>query len=123
MLTINRKNFDYNAQQQAFVAQFIPATDIDDQGRTNPYPLMRVEAKIGNTTFAKTDAVFTTASETRCRECHSAGKIAGNEDVWRMPVTTDQLVAPDGKSPGPATGAGSFDPGADSHKALATSHS
>jgi hypothetical protein len=110
------QKFDYNAQQQAFVAQFIPATDIDDQGRTNPYPLMRVEAKIGNTTFAKTDAVFTTASETRCRECHSAGKIAGDEDVWRMPVTTDELVAPDGKSPGPATGAGSFDPGADPTK-------
>jgi hypothetical protein len=110
------QNFDYNANQQSFVAQFIPASDIDDKGRTNPYPLMRVEAKIGDKVVTKTDAVFTTASETRCRECHAAGKIAGDEDVWRMPVTTDELVAPDGKSPGPATGDGSYDPGVDPMK-------
>ncbi len=111
------KKFDYSPEKQIFAAQFIPASDIDDQGRTNPYPLMRVEAKVGNKTAAKTDAVYTTASETRCRECHSQGKIAGDEDVWRMPVTTDELLAPDGKSPGAATGAGSFDPGVDPTKA------
>ena len=109
------QNFDYSDNQKSFVAQFIPASDIDDKGRANPYPLMRVEAKIGNEVVAKTDAVFTTASETRCRECHAAGKIAGDEDVWRMPVTTDELVAPDGK-PGPATGAGNYDPGVDPMK-------
>jgi hypothetical protein len=110
------KKFDYSHEKQNFTAQFLPASDIDDQGRTNPYPLMRVEAKVGNQTVAKTDAVYTTASETRCRECHTPGKIAGDEDVWRMPVTTDELVAPDGVSPGPATGAGSFDPGTDPKK-------
>ncbi|MEN9757344.1 MAG: hypothetical protein RL755_1531 [Pseudomonadota bacterium] len=110
------QNFDYNANQQSFVAQFIPSSDIDDKGRTNPYPLMRVEAKLGTKVVAKTDAVYTSASETRCRECHAAGKIAGDEDVWRMPVSTDELVAPDGKSPGPATGAGNYDPGVDPMK-------
>jgi hypothetical protein len=110
------KKFDYSPEKQNFTAQFLPASDIDDQGRTNPYPLMRVEAKVGNKTVAKTDAVYTTASETRCRECHAAGKIAGDEDVWRMPVSVDELLAPDGKSPGAATGAGSFDPGTDPSK-------
>ena len=109
------QKFDYNVNQQAFVAQFVPASDIDDQGRTNPYPLMRVEAKVADKTVAKTDTVYTTASETRCRECHASGKIAADEDVWRMPVTTDELVAPDG-TPGPATGAGNYDPGKDPTK-------
>ncbi len=108
------QKFNYNSQQQAFVAQFIPVSDIDDQGRTNPYPLMRVEAKIGDKVIAKTDTVYTTASETRCRECHAQGKIAGDEDVWRMPVSVDELTV-NGK-PGAATGAGSFDPGADATK-------
>lgn len=110
------QKFSYSPEKQNFAAQFLPVTDIDDQGRTNPYPLMRVEAKVKGKTVAKTDAVYTTASETRCRECHSAGKIAGDEDVWRMPVSTDELLALDGKSPGPATGAGSFDPGSDPTK-------
>ncbi|MDD5753794.1 MAG: PKD domain-containing protein, partial [Methylococcales bacterium] len=109
------QTFAYSPEKQNFAAQFIPASDIDDQGRTNPYPLMRVEAKVGGKTVAKTDAVYTTASETRCRECHSQGKIAGDEDVWRIPVSTDELLAPNGK-PGAATGAGSFDPGADATK-------
>jgi hypothetical protein len=110
------QKLDYLADQQAFIGQFIPASDIDDQGRTNPYPLFRVEAmdKSGRT-VAKTDAVYTTASETGCRECHTPGGIAANEEVWRTPVTEAELKSPDG-SPGPATGAGSFDPGADATK-------
>ncbi|MFI3215899.1 MAG: PKD domain-containing protein, partial [Methylococcales bacterium] len=56
------QNFDYSDNQKSFVAQFIPASDIDDKGRANPYPLMRVEAKIADKVVAKTDAVFTTAS-------------------------------------------------------------
>lgn len=110
------QKLDYSADQQAFVGQFIPASDVDDQGRTNPYPLFRVEAmdKSGNT-VAKTDAVYTTASETGCRECHTPGGIAANEDVWRTPVTEDEIRNPDG-SPGPATGAGSFVSGKDPAK-------
>lgn len=110
------QKLDYLADQQAFIAQFIPASDIDDQGRTNPYPLFRLEARDkSGTTVAKTDAVYTTASETGCRDCHAAGGIAANENVWRTPVTEAELKNADG-SPGPATGAGSFDPGADPTK-------
>lgn len=99
--------FDYASGQNAFVAQNIPLTDIDDQGRTNPYPLLRVEAKdsTGNR-VAATDAVYTTASETGCRACHLKGGIAG-ADIWRTPVHERELKNADG-SPGPATGAGSF---------------
>lgn len=103
---------DYNSIQAMFTSQFIPITDIDDKGRTNPYPLLRVEAKTKgtDTTVAKTDAVYTTASETRCRECHLPGGIAADEDVWRRPVTESEKLNADG-TPGPATGAGEFSPG------------
>jgi hypothetical protein len=101
------QKFDYNADLQTFVAQNIPATSTDDQGRINPYPLMRVEAKTGNKTLAKTDAVYTTASETACRTCHIRGEKGADHTVWRTPVTIDELLKPDG-SRGPATGEGQF---------------
>ncbi|MEQ1529751.1 MAG: PKD domain-containing protein [Methylococcales bacterium] len=115
----NPQPFAFRADQNAFVAQMIPASDIDDQGRTNPYPLMRVEAKdkAGNV-VAKADAVYTTASDTRCRECHAKGEMGSDNTVWRTPVTEDELKDPnDAGKPGPATGAGSYAPGADPMKA------
>lgn len=106
------QKFDYNGDLQKFTAQFIPSTDIDDKGRTNPYPLMRVEAKLpgSTTTVAATDAVYTTAAETRCRECHLKGKIAAPADLWRTPVSETELKNADGTR-GPATGVGKFPPG------------
>ncbi|MGI9212276.1 MAG: PKD domain-containing protein, partial [Methylococcaceae bacterium] len=107
----------FDRTQQKFIAQFIPASDVDDQGRVNPYPLMRVEVadKKSKKVVARTDTVYTTASETRCRECHAKGKIAADDTVWRTPVSESELVNADG-TPGPATGAGSFDPGVDPTK-------
>jgi hypothetical protein len=102
------QSIPFNSYQDAFVAQFIPVSDIDDNGRTNPYPLLRVQAKdkSGNT-IATTDAVYTTASETRCRECHTPGGLAADENVWRMPVSEDELKDyVDPTKPGPATGRG-----------------
>ncbi len=115
----NPQPFAFKADQNAFVAQMIPASDIDDQGRTNPYPLMRVEAKdkSGNV-LAKADAVYSTASDTRCRECHAKGKMGSDNAVWRTPVTEEELTDPlDPSKPGPATGAGSYAPGTDPAKA------
>jgi len=102
----------YNSSQNAFVAQFIPASNVDDKGRVNPYPVMRVEAKVDGATVAKADTVYTTASETRCRECHLPGGIAADDDVWRTPVTEAELTLANG-APGPATGAGSYGPDTD----------
>lgn len=101
------QKFDYVSDQQAFVAQNIPLTPIDDQGRTNPYPLLRVEAKEDGESVAATDAVYTTASETGCVSCHYKGGKGADDTVWRTPVTIDELVNPDG-TPGPATGKGAF---------------
>lgn len=106
----------YSDEAKAFVAQFIPVSSTDDQGRTNPYPLFRVEAKgASGETIATTDAVYTSASEVACRECHTKGKEGADDQVWRTPVTEEELIALEG-GPGPATGAGSFPGGADPSK-------
>jgi hypothetical protein len=104
------QKFDYSAAQQSFVAQNIPATSVDDQGRTNPFPVFKVEAKDSNgATIAATDAVYTTASETGCSHCHTKGEKGSDDKVWRTPVTISELLTSDGK-PGPATGKGAFLP-------------
>ena len=104
--------FDYSNALQKFTAQFIPSTNIDDKGRTNPYPLMRVQAKDKATgaVVAAADAVYTTAGESRCRDCHNKGQVAAPADLWRTPVVETELKNADG-TPGPATGAGKFAPG------------
>ena len=61
-----------------FAADGIPALPVDDQGRSNAYPLFRVQAidKTGNLTgipgtiLASTDAVAPVASEADCQNCH-----------------------------------------------------
>lgn len=108
------QKMDYSSDQMAFVAQFIPMSDIDDQGRVNPYPLLRVEARDkAGAVVAKADAVYTAASETRCRECHLPGGLGSDDEVWRTPVTESEMTDPnDPGKPGPATGAGSFVAGA-----------
>lgn len=113
----------YNPDQKAFVAQFVPITNVDDNGRVNPYPVLHVEAKDkSGATVAKADTVYSTASETRCRECHLPGGVAADDNVWRTPISEDELTLPDGpdadtnSDPGLATGAGSYDPGRDATK-------
>ncbi len=52
----------------------IPITPIDDVGRANAYPMMRLVAKntIG-TVLAKTDVVLPVSGEMDCRACHGSG--------------------------------------------------
>ena len=66
-----------------FAANFLPLTDIDDQGRVNPYPLLRVEAvdQANHKVVAATDGVVTASRDFHCRECHAKGKVAANRDA------------------------------------------
>lgn len=75
-----------------FSAPMIPLTDVDDKGRTNPYPLMRVEAKKAGRTVAAADAVLASSSEFKCRDCHAKGQIAADGEVWRTPVTLEDTL-------------------------------
>ena len=56
-----------------FSAEGVPIMPIDDQGRSNAYPLMRVQAiaKGTNQVLASTDIVLPVASEADCQSCHA----------------------------------------------------
>jgi|GEM_PF-6105786 len=54
-----------------WTADGIPMLPIDDAGRNNPYPLMRIQAKLNNSTVASTDIVLPVASEADCQNCHA----------------------------------------------------
>jgi hypothetical protein len=52
-------------------ADGIPMLPVDDAGRSNPYPLMRIQAKKNGSILASTDVVLPVASEADCHNCHA----------------------------------------------------
>ena len=65
--------FGYVAEElNWFEAAGIPFAAYDDFGRENPYPLVRVQAIVGNETVASTDTVLPISGEASCKNCHSA---------------------------------------------------
>ena len=63
-----------------FAADGIPLIPVDDAGRANAYPLMRVAAsdKATGKPLAFTDIVLPVASEADCQNCHADPSDAGN---------------------------------------------
>lgn len=63
-----------------FTAQGIPLTSIDDRGRFNSYPLMRIQAVEASTgqVLATTDAVAPVSTEVDCRDCHAVGEVGAD---------------------------------------------
>ncbi len=61
-------------------AQGIPLTSVDDQGRLNSYPILRIQAvdNTNGTTLATTDVVAPVSAEVDCRDCHSAGQVGAD---------------------------------------------
>jgi len=57
-----------------FAADGIPITPVDDEGRSNAYPLMRIQAKnkTSGEILASTDIVLPVASEADCQGCHAS---------------------------------------------------
>lgn len=74
----------YDEEFGWFSAFGIPITAVDDQGRMNSYPLMRVQAVETGTgsVLATTDAVVPVSTEVDCRDCHALGKIGADPVVW-----------------------------------------
>jgi PKD repeat protein len=56
----------------------VPFAAFDDAGRENPYPLVRVQAKSGNTVLATVDTVLPISGEANCQGCHAASYDGGN---------------------------------------------
>jgi hypothetical protein len=63
-----------------FTAQGIPMTSVDDMGRFNSYPLMRVQAVDidSGEVLATTDAVVPVSTEVDCRDCHAIGEVGAD---------------------------------------------
>ncbi|MEY3219470.1 MAG: hypothetical protein RIT27_827 [Pseudomonadota bacterium] len=70
----------FNNINGLFSAEGIPITPIDDTGRVNPYPLMRISAHdtSSGTLLTSTDIVVPVAQETDCQNCHATGKMAAS---------------------------------------------
>ncbi len=80
-------------------AQGIPLTNIDDKGRLNSYPLMRIQAvdNASGQVVATTDVVTPVSAEVDCRDCHTAGKVGANPNARKngpafiAPASSDRL--------------------------------
>jgi len=59
------------SQSNWWSADGIPMLPIDDSGRSNPYPLMRVQATLNTDVLATSDIVLPVASEADCQNCHA----------------------------------------------------
>jgi len=81
----------YDPLKRWFSAEGIPITPIDDQGLTNPYPLMRVTAfsKATGRELAHLDIVVPVAQETDCQNCHATGGIAASDPTIPWSSTGD----------------------------------
>ena len=89
----------FDGTKKWFTAQGIPMTSIDDAGRFNSYPLMRVQAvELGSgEVLATTDAVVPVSTEVDCRDCHALGEVGADSSVreggpmFIPPVTGDRV--------------------------------
>jgi hypothetical protein len=84
-----------------FAAEGIPMTPVDDFGRTNPFPLVRVQAqdKTGSLTgtkgavIASIDTVVPVAAELTCYKCHASKKDGGTGLAACIPGTDANCTA------------------------------
>ena len=98
------KNFPFGSTISSanwFAADGIPMSPIDDKGRENAYPLMRVAAKDkkGNK-LGSIDVVLPTASEADCQNCHADPNDAGN-GLGSSFASADFNVISKAQAPGP----------------------
>jgi hypothetical protein len=93
-----------------FSADGIPILPIDDAGRTNPYPLMRVQAVTKGADATQSanvrgsvDIVLPVASEADCRNCHNGvdGRAAVFASVTKYANGTPWPIAQEATAPGP----------------------
>ena len=85
-----------------FAADGIPILPVDDAGRPNAYPLMKVAAidKATGKQLAATDVVLPVASEADCQNCHADPGDAGN-GVAATFASVDFDVVRAADAPGP----------------------
>ena len=93
-----------------FSADGIPILPVDDAGRSNPYPLMRVQAvakganpQTASSIRGSVDIVLPVASEADCRNCHNGvdGRASVFASVTKYANGTPWPIAQEADAPGP----------------------
>ncbi len=89
--TPDQAGFEWNAQAALFKAEGVPIVPVDDAGRVNRFPLMRVSAfdKANGSTIAHLDVVLPVSEETTCSDCHATGAAAARESGVAWSTTAD----------------------------------
>jgi hypothetical protein len=79
-----------------FKAEGTPITNVDDYGRQNSYPLMRVEAtaKSDGSVLAAIDAVVPVSTEVDCRDCHVKGLVGADPDARAVDLGFIESLTP-----------------------------
>ena len=68
------QGMSFDATLPWFIATGIPIIPVDDAGKTNTYPMMRLTARTtAGQVLATADVVLPVSSEMDCRACHAAG--------------------------------------------------
>lgn len=78
------RKFSWHKHLGLFAAEGIPMLPIDDAGKTNRYPLLRVTAfdKASGAKLASVDTVVPVSEETTCSNCHATGALAATGSGW-----------------------------------------
>lgn len=94
--TPGERQFGWNAKLGLFSAEGIPVLPIDDQGRVNRYPLMRIEAhdKQSGKLLGSVDTVLPVSEETTCQNCHQTGKSAAPTAATPHPYDPALVATP-----------------------------
>lgn len=109
----NRFNIDYPFFNQFpfgytlsgvnwFAAEGVPICPVDDFGRTNPFPLVRVQAqdrtgRLNGTpgaVISSVDTVIPVAAEVRCSKCHTSSADGGTGTAACLPGVDSNCSAP-----------------------------
>lgn len=99
------RQFRWHKGLGLFAAEGIPILPIDDAGKTNRYPLLRVTAydKASGTKLGFVDTVAPVSEETTCSNCHATGAIAAAGEGWsnnadlELQTRTNVLIVHDRK--------------------------
>jgi hypothetical protein len=93
--TAAQKSFSWSTEGGLFKAEGVPILPVDDSGKSNRYPLLRVVATEKSTgkTVASVDVVAPVSEETTCADCHLTGGIASTRPgVNWSPASNDDEI-------------------------------
>jgi hypothetical protein len=93
--TAAQKAFSWSTEGGLFKAEGVPILPVDDSGKSNRYPLLRVVATEVATgkTVATVDVVAPVSEETTCADCHLTGGIASRRTgvSWSAASNDDEI--------------------------------